>query len=188
MYYSPQCHPSAIAHLCKSCDVSILLHDESFQDLAIKTVSQAKSRLCAVELPWQAQNISVISIVRDSKVSQAVKSHGKGNTSGTSTGLPKPIIQSHRAAFEVLPVLDGRQSATFTTTPLYHGGIADCLRAWTSKALIWLFPAATVPITAHNIQLCLSVAAKATLEVSAAQVKYFSSVPYVLEMLSRDES
>lgn len=85
-------------------------------------------------------------------------------------------------------MLDGRQSASFTTTPLYHGGIADCLRAWTSNALIWLFPAADVPITAQNIGSCISVAKKAAIERSSAEVKYFSSVPYVLEMLADDPS
>ena len=108
------------------------------------------------------------------------------HTSGTSSGLPKPIVQSHHAAFGVLPALDGRKSASFTTTPLYHGGIADCLRAWASRALIWLFPAAHVPVTTENIWFCLSAAAKAISTVSAPNVKYFSSVPYVLQMLADD--
>ena len=108
------------------------------------------------------------------------------HTSGTSTGLPKPITQSHRAVVGVLPVLNGQQCATFTTTPLYHGGISDCFRAWTSRAPIWLFPAADVPITAHNIHLCLLAAAKASSEICIAEVTLFSCVPYVLQMLSED--
>ena len=108
------------------------------------------------------------------------------HTSGTSTGLPKPIIQSHHAAVGVLPVLNGRQSATFTTTPLYHGGIADCFRAWTSGAPIWLFPASSIPITTQNIHLCLSVAAKAASERFVSPVNLFASVPYVLQMMSED--
>jgi acyl-coenzyme A synthetase/AMP-(fatty) acid ligase len=105
------------------------------------------------------------------------------HTSGTSTGLPKPIFQSHKAALGVLPVLDGQQNATFTTTPLYHGGIADCLTAWTSNALIWLFPASDVPITSKNIRSSLSAAKRASLEQSVAEIKYFSCVPYLLQML-----
>lgn len=137
------------------------------------------------------------SIIRNIKLAQHLLPRGQGSaldtafifhTSGTSTGLPKPIIQSHRAAFGVLPILDGRQSATFTTTPLYHGGIADCLRSWTSRALIWLFPAMYTPITSQNICQCLSAAAKAALEASAAEVRYFSSVPYVLQMLIENSS
>lgn len=108
------------------------------------------------------------------------------HTSGTSTGLPKPIPQSHRAAVGVLPVLDGRNEATFTTTPLYHAGVADCFRAWTSGALIWLFPGKEVPITTSNVLSCLKCAVKATSIHAAASVKYFSSVPYVLQMVAAD--
>ena len=107
------------------------------------------------------------------------------HTSGTSTGLPKPIAQSHRAAVGVLPCFpDGGAQATFTTTPLYHGGIADCFRAWTSGAMIWLFPGKGVPITAYNILKSLNCAERASGEGNDPPVKYFSSVPYVLQMLA----
>ncbi|MCJ1400135.1 hypothetical protein MMC11_003339 [Xylographa trunciseda] len=107
------------------------------------------------------------------------------HTSGTSTGLPKPIAQSHRAAVGVLPCFpDGGFRATFTTTPLYHGGIADCFRAWTSGALIWLFPGKEVPITAENVLKSLNCAERAAEEGTGPPVKYFSSVPYVLQMVA----
>ena len=107
------------------------------------------------------------------------------HTSGTSTGLPKPIAQSHRAAVAVLPCFqDGGLKATFTTTPLYHGGIADCFRAWTSGALIWLFPGKEVPVTAENVLKSLSCAEQATKDGDNPPVKYFSSVPYVLQMVA----
>lgn len=109
------------------------------------------------------------------------------HTSGTSTGLPKPIQQSHRAAVGVLPCLDGSREATFTTTPLYHGGIADCFRAWTSGALIWLFPGKEVPITADNILKSLACADRLAESHPVAKIKYFSSVPYVLQMLAAEK-
>ncbi|KAI4141968.1 MAG: hypothetical protein LQ341_003357 [Variospora aurantia] len=109
------------------------------------------------------------------------------HTSGTSSGLPKPIPQTHHAAIGVLPSLsDGYQKATFTTTPLYHGGIADCFRAWTSGALIWLFPAKHVPITTSNILKCLATAEQAEASKNAPPAKYFSSVPYVLQMVAAE--
>lgn len=80
------------------------------------------------------------------------------HSSGTSSGVLKPISQTHRAAVGVLPRLDGRSKASFSTTPLYHGGIADCLRAWTSRAMIWLFPENEIPITAANLLRCLDFA------------------------------
>ena len=109
------------------------------------------------------------------------------HTSGTSTGLPKPIPQSHHAAIGVLPCLDGGQGkATFTTTPLYHGGVADCFRAWTSSALIWLFPGREVPITAVNILKSLDCAKRSERMTGAPKVHYFSSVPYVLQMMAAE--
>ena len=110
------------------------------------------------------------------------------HTSGTSTGLPKPIPQTHRAAVGVLPVLDrGYEIATFTTTPLYHGGIADCFRAWTSGAMVWLFPGADVPITSSNILRSLECARRSVESHQIPRVRYFSSVPYVLQMLAAED-
>ncbi len=110
------------------------------------------------------------------------------HTSGTSTGVPKPIPQTHRAAAGVLPTLDSDfDKATFTTTPLYHGGVADCFRAWTSGAMIWLFPGADVPITASNVLKSLECTRRSTETHQTPEVKYFTSVPYVLQMLAAED-
>lgn len=110
------------------------------------------------------------------------------HTSGTSTGLPKPIPQTHRAAVGVLPVFNnGYGNATLTTTPLYHGGVADCFRAWTSGAMVWLFPGADVPITASNVLKSLECAQRSVETHQTARVRYFSSVPYVLQMLAAED-
>lgn len=110
------------------------------------------------------------------------------HTSGTSTGLPKPIPQAHRAAIGVLPTFhSGFDKATFTMTPLYHGGVADCFRAWTSGAMIWLFPGADVPITPTNILRTLDCARRSADTHQAPRVRYFSSVPYVLQMLAAED-
>ncbi len=109
------------------------------------------------------------------------------HTSGTSTGLPKAIPQSHRAAVGVLPTFDsGYEAASFTTTPLYHGGIADCFRAWTSGAMVWLFPGADVPITPSNVLKSLECARRSVQTHRTPRVQYLSSVPYVLQMLAAE--
>jgi acyl-coenzyme A synthetase/AMP-(fatty) acid ligase len=110
------------------------------------------------------------------------------HTSGTSSGLPKPIPQTHRGGVGVFPSFDGANSATFTTTPLYHGGVADCFRAWTSGAMIWLFPGDRCPITTKNILSCIDVSEREVESRSLPPVKYFSSVPYVLQMLAEDNA
>ncbi|TVY33989.1 Adenylate-forming reductase [Lachnellula subtilissima] len=192
---APQCQPAAIASLCKSCDASILFHDPSHSDLASSAAYLPNTNLIAQLLPWKRVEKDVIDIIRvNESNSDFVPLYEPSendtayihHSSGTSTGIPKPIPQSHRAASGVLPCLDGQKSATFTTTPLYHGGIADCFRAWTSNALIWLFPGETLPITPKNIILSLSAASRAETEASTPPVKYFSSVPYVLQTVAEE--
>ena len=189
---SPQCQPAAIAHLCKVCDVTVLFHDRQHASLACSAASEPDSTLRPLLLFWQSQESQrdIYEIIRTSQIDNDYTSIREPSTqdvayihhtSGTSTGLPKPIPQTHHGGVGVLPSLKGEDSATFTTTPLYHGGIADCLRSWASGALIWLFPASEVPITTKNILLSLAVTRSMKPDVT-----YFSSVPYILQMLAED--
>lgn len=174
-----------------------MLFDSSYEPLA-KASAEASShetRLHGVCLPsvqgihdGQESNkpaqVETVKPLWEVSVSDVAYLH---HTSGTSTGLPKPIPQSHRAAVGVLPCLtNGSDKATFTTTPLYHGGIADCFRAWTSGALIWLFPGKDAPITAANVLKSLDCAQKYTDTATGPRVSYFSSVPYVLQMVAAE--
>lgn len=52
--------------------------------------------------------------------------------------------------------------------------------------MIWLFPGADVPITASNILKSLHCARKSAETHQTPEVKYFSSVPYVLQMLTAE--
>ncbi|RDW75205.1 hypothetical protein BP6252_06347 [Coleophoma cylindrospora] len=190
---SPKCNPVEIAHLCKSCKTLVLFHDVSSQATARNLVS-AKANIQVQLIPWLEVGSSRQSLLqqtppsgtlltRNIKASDTAYLH---HTSGTSSGSPKPIPQPHHAAVGALPRLDGHDSATFTTTPLYHGGIADCFRAWTSSAMIVLFPEDSVPISAKNIISCLE--AVANTELGLPKVRYFSSVPYVLQIMAQDKT
>ena len=182
------------------CDVQVLFFDNIYLELAKATQTHMKHEFNEWELHLERlidlggvlgttnagsalptdQRVHEFPIRLVSETDVAYLHH----TSGTSTGLPKPIPQSHRAAVGVLPRLDdGHKKATFTTTPLYHGGIADCFRAWTSGAMIWLFPGADVPITASNVIKCLKLPRRHDLP----EVAYFSSVPYVLQMMVAED-
>jgi acyl-CoA synthetase (AMP-forming)/AMP-acid ligase II len=195
---APQCQPAAILHLCKSCEVSTLLYDRSHAKKAQETEAlaneQGTSGFCSQLLPLRDDE-DVFGIIQDSielnfdvRQLQETAIAYLHHTSGTSSGLPKPIPQSHRAAIGVLPHLPKIPSiASFTTTPLYHGGIADLFRCWTSNSMIWLFPGKDVPITAWNICQCLEAAGSYSSEEMIPKVKYFSSVPYVLQMMEADE-
>nr|POE56176.1 non-canonical non-ribosomal peptide synthetase fub8 [Quercus suber] len=200
---APQCQPAAIASLCRTCEASCLLYDDVYQEHAehSERISWEVGglQLTAVSLaflegpkrtafvPEEDPKNSVFSSSMWSSPVQTDVAYIH-HTSGTSSGMPKPIPQSHRAAVGVLPCFpDGHQSATFTTTPLYHGGVADLFRAWTSGAMVWLFPGRKVPITASNIIQLLSVARRAEQIESQPSVRYFSSVPYVLQSMAADD-
>jgi acyl-coenzyme A synthetase/AMP-(fatty) acid ligase len=195
---APQCQPAAILHLCKECEASVFFYDFAHAERAEQTASLAKEQAVASfdarllplreeEDIYQTINESVESTFVTPNLEETAVAY-LHHTSGTSSGLPKPIPQSHRAGLGVLPHLPRIPvKATFTTTPLYHGGIADLFRAWTSNALIWLFPGKDVPITARNICSSLDVAAVYSSTEGLPEVKYFSSVPYVLQMMESDE-
>ncbi|CZR69636.1 related to nonribosomal peptide synthetase MxcG [Phialocephala subalpina] len=191
---APQCQPEAISHLCQSCDAVFLVYDEAYRELA-SSAALHSGHLTITPIPWQAEGLATRAFVEKSKTFLSTFKADEADiayihhTSGTSSGLPKPISQTHRGGVGVLPSLDGADAATFTTTPLYHGGVADCFRAWTSNALIWLFPANKCPITNKTVLSCLEASSKhASKIMSVPPVKYFSSVPYVLQMLAEDAS
>lgn len=191
---APQCSAAAIAHLCKVCKVGLLLADEKHESLANGACSvdadADSSHLRVSLLPFTDDEDVYKLIERDApngKSSATVTKHDVAylhHTSGTSSGLPKPIPQTHHGAVGVLPALNGKAQATFTTTPLYHGGPADIFRAWTSDALIWLYPSRDIPVTAQNIVKCLDSVKKSS--ATSSTVKYFASVPYILQMMAED--
>ncbi|KAK2606703.1 hypothetical protein N8I77_005434 [Diaporthe amygdali] len=181
MLLAPQLERTAITHLCSTCNVSVIFADARNYDKA-KTL---KDGSMAINISNVLYNLKADQHPTD--IPSPVKSGDIAylfHTSGTSSGLPKPIPQSHYAAIGVLPRLPGGSSAaTFSTTPLYHGGIADCFRAWASGATIHLFPG-TQPITATNVRRAINRADSYL--ANACPVKYFTSVPYILQMLGGD--
>ena len=141
------------------------------------------------------------------------------HTSGTS-GTPKPIPQTHLASVSVLPrralpsylsALAAAASpskptelpsepAAFTTTPLFHGGVSDLLRAWMARSMIYFYPTSDTPITSQNVVQALKATESPPPALSGTsfsesqlserakrfRVASFLSVPYVLTILSED--
>lgn len=183
---APQCTPKAAIRLCKQCNASMLFQHDVDPEMA-RPLTDAAS-----EIEYDL-NCYKLSTAIPAAITREYLSQDKPDdtaylfhTSGTSTGIPKPISQSHRAGAGVQHRFDGTKSATFTTTPLYHGGMADLFRAWTSNALIWLFPGEYMPITQKNVVKCLDTAQKSVADLGTPPVKYFSSVPYVLQSMFSD--
>lgn len=140
------------------------------------------------------------------------------HTSGTS-GNPKPIPHTHIGTVSVLPrralpsyssspstpsssetTIPRFESAAFTTTPLFHGGVSDLLRAWMARSMIYFYPTSNTPITSENVvravEACntpppslpgLSLDEHQLAErTERFRVGSFLSVPYILTVLSED--
>lgn len=104
------------------------------------------------------------------------------HTSGTS-GLPKPIPHTHKAATMDLPrIIPQGPSGQFVTTPLYHGGAADLFRGIMSNSFTCFYPSSNTAITASNIISAL----KAIPSDNSAKIRYFSAVPYILNLMAED--
>ncbi|KAI1779820.1 acetyl-CoA synthetase-like protein [Hypoxylon cercidicola] len=175
---APQLDPRAIQHLCEVSGIRTILVDglQRHKDL------QLPDSIDIVEIPCFRSNYKADHNGYDESAREDCDVAYLRHTSGTSSGLPKQIVQTQWGATGCLPCFPntGQTTSTFSTTPLYHGGLADCFRAWTSGAMVWIFPEGAMPITGNNIVRSITYARNR----SSAPVKYFSSVPYVLQLLA----
>jgi acyl-CoA synthetase (AMP-forming)/AMP-acid ligase II len=181
-FLSPQLEPLAIEHLCGTCGVEFIFVDE----LQSHRATQLRAEITMKRIPDYLQNtIDLASCNTEARHVKCCDPAHIFHTSGTSTGLPKPIVQSHWGAVGALACLtDIAHIATFSTTPLYHGGLADCFRSWTSASMVWFFPEGVRPVTSANIVEAVMSAREASVVV----VKYFTGVPYILQTLADEEA
>ncbi|KAK8849366.1 hypothetical protein IAR55_004698 [Kwoniella newhampshirensis] len=212
VFIAPQCSPSAINHLLTSTSSTHLVYHPKYAELAdhaakLNTASTAVQSSSSMGANEGHRSVEIPELNPDT-VSHIF------HTSGTS-GDPKPIPHTHRQSVAVLPrrslpsylagphhdeSMPPGQSAAFTTTPLFHGGVSDLLRAWMARSMIYFYPTSDTPITAENVlgavNVCRSVPSPLTRqELSESQLiererrftpNSFLSVPYILTVLSED--
>lgn len=106
--------------------------------------------------------------------------------SSGSTGLPKPIYHIHRFWTFSLEAAQGTDVAAYTTTPLYHGGMSDFLRSLQAGSSIFFHPITGVANTL-SVEHILAGYEACQVVSNKCQIRYFLSVPFVLEMLSKSE-
>jgi nucleoside-diphosphate-sugar epimerase/acyl-CoA synthetase (AMP-forming)/AMP-acid ligase II len=163
-YFRPQSSPTAIIHLLKASSTFLIMHDAENEDTVTAAWNEAPdlSQISSFKIPWS----SLWSLIRaplplsppsfavarrPSMASTAFYFHSSG-----TTGVPKLIPQTHNGAVGILPLLQspsspGPRIATITTTPLYSGGIADLLRAWSAASPLWIFPENRAPIIGSTV-------------------------------------
>lgn len=213
---SPQCSSSAIIHLYQSTSSTHLVYHAKYAAQA-EECSRVDAPVGLVSLPTGARGM----VDQDTRslptrhVYPTSVSH-VFHTSGTS-GTPKPIPHTHERSVSVLPrraipsylpaaadqkapVPPPSESAAFTTTPLFHGGVSDLLRGWMARSVVYFYPTSDVSITARNVASAVDACRpppplSPTSGLEGQQLDErnrrftptaFLSVPYILSILAED--
>ncbi|KAL9131179.1 MAG: hypothetical protein Q9217_000832 [Psora testacea] len=192
---APELTDTAIADLCQMASAMTLLYDEKHSQQACHVAAlMERNERFNIQLMPKYPNSATRYKDRSLWATMPADVAYIHHTSGTSTGKPKPIPITHHGAVGVLPVfedLNVPRKATFTTTPLYHGGPADVFRAWTSSSMIWLFPGVQdKPITADNVLRAIDVTERFCKDYpygsyeEGARVRYLTCVPFIVEIIA----
>ncbi|KAG8879407.1 hypothetical protein FRB97_001634 [Tulasnella sp. 331] len=179
--------PAAIAHLLQITKSSHIITHASYAEKATKAVAlqppnvtvpiihQANPEIYSPET--RAINPNVVWQPRLSWMEEADLPALIIHSSG-STGFPKPIVISHRAA--IRNVVGAFSLRSLTTLPLYHNHGHACLhRAFFATKPIFLFPASTLPLTAANLLRLLNQ--------PECDPEALFAVPYVYKLLGEEE-
>ena len=181
-----------------------VLADKHFVQLdkrADTSTNECSTTIQAIQIPWSTiVEIKDLSSQYDASISLD-KPHSPGqndqvvyyrHSSGTYSGLPKLIPYTHYSAISVLPRLQhvyatGAQIVgTLSTTPLYHGGLADLWRCWSAASPLWIFPEDKAPIFGKTVLAWTQAIEKVCEDARVNSVYrggYVSCVPYVLQMM-----
>jgi hypothetical protein len=119
----PQSTPAAVAHLCTSTKATHLVYDASLHALATDARSIIGSeRLSLVALPvsstWDPAGRDIVPMSRAlSPAAESAMTCIIYHSSGTTSGLPKPLPQAHRTMTALHPHIPG-SPAVFRYVPL----------------------------------------------------------------------
>jgi acyl-CoA synthetase (AMP-forming)/AMP-acid ligase II len=178
LFLSTRISLAAYVSLLQTTGAKHLLVDSSFR----ATAAQIKESCTSVQLhditDAEAYNYPVIDKDIDTRLCQHLQPERESNKiswiihSSGSTGLPKPIYQTHSAALNnYASNLDLRG---FITLPLYHAhGISSVFRSIYSKKQIYVY-SASLPLTHQNL---LTIMQKYRFDI-------FYGVPYALKLLA----
>lgn len=177
LFLSTRISEAAYISLLRSTKCSNICIDPSFNK-TVKAISNQVENLNVLEIPSFSEYNTSEHIdefesvaqkldlnVEKSKISWIIHSSG-------STGLPKPIYQTHGAALRNYE--NNMNMKGFITLPLFHAhGLSSVLRGFTSYKRIFMYNA-SLPLTS---QYLLDIGRRYSFEI-------FYGVPYALKLLS----
>lgn len=182
LFLSTRISEAAYVSLLKSTNCSNICIDASFQkiitgvqaQLPQLSVLEVASRDVFDVVDGQSSSTTIaaqqqLDLSQESgKISWIIHSSG-------STGLPKPIYQTHAAALRNYE--NNMDMEGFITLPLFHAhGLSSVLRGFTSFKRIFMYNA-KIPLTSQNL---LEIMRTHSFEI-------FYGVPYALKLLSESE-
>ncbi|KAH7912004.1 L-aminoadipate-semialdehyde dehydrogenase [Hygrophoropsis aurantiaca] len=187
LFLSPNNSPPAIAHLLTATNALHIIVQDSLvpsanaslhhlgDQLSVKVILQPNSEVYSPStrlqnpektrweriLDWKDEFLLPVTVI-----------HSSG-----STGFPKPIIATNKAAIGNLAF--NFNLTSLTTLPLYHGhGHSNLYRAIYAAKPLYLFPTGSIPLTSANVIKLLG---------QAPDVEGFYGVPLALKLLAETE-
>jgi len=179
LFLSTRISEAAYVSLLKSTQCTNICIDPSFEKTIGGGVKARVPDLNILHVPSKSQYETVnddttipgqqLDLAQEtSKVSWIIHSSG-------STGLPKPIYQTHAAALRNYENNMGLEG--FITLPLFHAhGLSSVLRGFTSYKRIFMY-SASIPLTSQNL---LDIFRQYKFEI-------LYGVPYALKLLSESD-
>ena len=177
LFLSTRISIAAYISLLETTGAKYLLIDSSFRD----TAAQVKETCTSVQIhditDTDSYNYAITDETIDTRLCQHLQPEVESKKiswiihSSGSTGLPKPIYQTHSAALNNYS--SNFNLRGFITLPLYHAhGISSVFRSIHSKKQIYMY-SASLPLTHQNL---LNIMQKYRFEI-------FYGVPYALKLL-----
>ncbi len=177
LFLSTRISTAAYVSLLEATGAKYLLVDSSFRETAAKVLESCKSVHVHDITDAKSYNYVIDNENIDTRLCQHLQAEVESKKiawiihSSGSTGLPKPIYQTHSAALN--NYTSNVNLRGFITLPLYHAhGISSVFRSIHSKKQIYMY-SASLPLTHENL---LHV-------MQTYRFDVFYGVPYALKLL-----
>lgn len=177
LFLSTRISIAAYVSLLEKTGAKHLLIDYSFREIAAQVKQSCTSIQVHDITDTKSYNFQIVDESIDTRLCQHLQPEIESQKiswiihSSGSTGLPKPIYQTHSAALN--NYASNLNLRGFITLPLYHAhGISSVFRSIYSKKQIYVY-SARLPLTHQNL---LTVMQKYRFEI-------FYGVPYALKLL-----
>lgn len=177
---SPRLPVTACVSLLKDADATLLFHDPKYFSVATKTAEQLSLKTFPIlvrsdyDLPNEATPPFVRSgIDPDESSRKVIIMHSSG-----TTGIPRPIIYTHKHFFNFFSVGKHKRFVGFLGFPFFHAhGFVSVVTAIYGRKTMFLFNC-NIPQTNDTVSAA----------IRAANPEVVYTVPYILKLLAESDN